>query len=123
MLELLKNSCNFDLYKAVKLCEKNNLISELVYLYEIMEDHVNAIKLVTSKLDNIDLVLLNKYNFKLKAINICKRVENEYLWEILLNYCIDSPEKIKILIEKIGYSLNVVKILNVILYFTYILFL
>lgn len=84
---LMKNS-NYNIDKAIALCEENEFIEELVFLLGKIGENRKALMLIIDKLDDPET-----------AINFAKHQNEKDAWNILLEYSMDKPEFIKALIE------------------------
>ena len=73
------------------VCRKKNLFNETVFLLGRMGNTKEALKLITDKLDDI--------NF---AIEFCKEHSDPDLWEDLIEYSMNKPAFIKVLLQNIG---------------------
>lgn len=84
---LMKNS-DYNIDKAINLCENNEFYEELVYLLGKIGENREALMLIINKLDDPDI-----------AINFAKHQNDTEAWNILLDYSMAKPAFIKALIE------------------------
>lgn len=91
LLPFLRSSNHYQLEKALDVCRKKNLFNETVFLLGRMGNTKEALKLITDKLDDIDF-----------AIEFCKEHSDPDLWEDLIEYSMNKPAFIKVLLQNIG---------------------
>lgn len=85
---LLQKSNTYDIELAIKLCEENGFIEELVYLLGKVGESFKALRLIIEEL-----------NDPIKAIDFAKKQNDGELWKQLVDYSMDKPNFINALIE------------------------
>lgn len=88
LLPFLTKNNNYDIDKAVELCESNDFTEELVYLLGKIGENKKALMLIINKLDDPE-----------KAIKFAKHQNDKEAWSILLDYSMSKPLFIQALIE------------------------
>lgn len=88
LLPFLTKNNNYDIDKAVELCESNEFTEELVYLLGKIGENKKALMLIINKLDDPE-----------KAIKFAKHQNDKEAWNILLEYSMSKPLFIQALIE------------------------
>uniref|UniRef100_T1L260 Vacuolar protein sorting-associated protein 41 homolog n=1 Tax=Tetranychus urticae TaxID=32264 RepID=T1L260_TETUR len=91
LLPFLQSSNHFSLEKALKVCEKYNLIPETVYLLSRMGNSKEALHYIINKMSNINY-----------AIEFCLKHSDNDLWEDLITYSLDKPEFVAVLLSTVG---------------------
>lgn len=79
---------DYDISKAIEICEANALVDELVYLLGRIGQNKKALKLIVEELEDPE-----------KAINFAKRQNDQETWNTVLDYSFSRPHYIKALIE------------------------
>ncbi|SCW04305.1 LAFE_0H10616g1_1 [Lachancea fermentati] len=89
LLYFLKSNTNYDLDKAIKICESDDkCYNELIYLWGRMGESKKALSLIIDRLDNPQL-----------AIAFVKESSDVELWEFLVDYSMNRPKFIKELLN------------------------
>lgn len=91
LLRFLQSSNNYPLESALEVCLQRNLIHEAVFLLGRMGNLKQALQMITRDLEDID-----------KAIQFCMEHDDKDLWDDLIDYSVDKPAFIKVLLENIG---------------------
>lgn len=91
VLPFLQSSNHFSLEKALKVCERYNLIPETVYLLSRMGNSKEALHYIIDKMSNINY-----------AIEFCLKHADNDLWEDLISYSLDKPEFVAVLLSSVG---------------------
>ncbi|OWA52572.1 Vacuolar protein sorting-associated protein 41-like protein [Hypsibius exemplaris] len=91
MLHFMQNSKHFSLRNAYEICQKKNMVPEMVYLLSRMGNPREALELILSQLKDIT-----------RAIDFCKEQNDNDLWMILIDYALDKPQFITNLLHNIG---------------------
>ncbi|VDD86824.1 unnamed protein product [Enterobius vermicularis] len=100
LLPFLRKSESYDIAKALDVCEKNELINEMVFLLGRSGNLIRALNLLIKKLNRIDL-----------AIDFCLETDDGDLWEALIDSSMSEPESITKLLNIAG---NYIDPLNII---------
>lgn len=77
----LKQNNNYNLSKAVEICEKRNYIPELVYLFGRVGQNKRALELIIERLGDAE-----------QAIEFAQVQRDRDLWNDLINYSMNKPE-------------------------------
>lgn len=88
LLSFLTRNDNYDIETAIKLCENNQFIEELVYLLGKTGENKKAVELIVKEI-----------NDPYKAIKFAKHQNDREAWETLLSYAMKHASYIKALIE------------------------
>lgn len=88
LLPFLTSHEDYDISKAIEICETNSLTDELVYLLGKVGENKKALHLIMEQL-----------NDPRRAIRFAKLQNDEETWHLLLQYSYSRPEFIKALIE------------------------
>ncbi|KAK6463775.1 putative vacuolar protein sorting-associated protein [Scheffersomyces coipomensis] len=83
-----ESNSNYDIFKTIELCERNEFIEELVYLLGEIGENKRALMLIIDKLDD-----------PVKAIEFTKRQNDKELWNLLLDNSMSRSNFVKSLIE------------------------
>jgi hypothetical protein len=101
LLKFIQKNSNYNLEMAVNICEKNDYTTELVYLLGMVGQNKRALKLIIEKLQD-----------PVEAINFAKAQRDRELWADLINYSMDKPIFIRMLLEKGTSSVDAVDIIK-----------
>lgn len=88
LLPFLTSHDNYDISKAIEICERNSLIEELIYLLGKVGENKKAMQLIMEQL-----------NDPRRAIRFARIQNDRETWDILLLHSYTRPEFIKALIE------------------------
>lgn len=88
LLPFLTKYSKYDIDEAIRLCEENDYVEELVYLLGKIGENKKALMLIINELDDPE-----------KAIKFAKHQNDKEAWSILLDYSVQKPNFIKALIE------------------------
>lgn len=88
LLPFLMTNNNYDISKAIEVCELNALVDELVFLLGKIGENKKALKLIMEELDD-----------PRRAIKFAKTLNDKETWNILLEYSFSRPAYIRALIE------------------------
>ncbi|KAK7678848.1 hypothetical protein QCA50_018150 [Cerrena zonata] len=88
LLPFLTKYSKYDIDEAIRLCEDNDFVEELVYLLGKIGENKKALMLIIDELDDPE-----------KAIKFAKHQNDKEAWSILLDYSVKKPNFIKALIE------------------------
>jgi len=92
LLSFLKASDHYNLQEALSVCElRMGLIDERVYVLARMGRTKDALELITIEMADIH-----------RAIDFCKEYDEPSLWDNLIDYSIDKPYFINVLLHNIG---------------------
>ncbi|KAI9227140.1 MAG: vacuolar assembling protein VPS41 [Piptocephalis tieghemiana] len=101
LLDFLAASNDYDLERALSVCEKYDLVPEQVYILGRMGDNHKALMLIIERLGDVD-----------RAIEFAKEQNDEDLWEDLLKYAMDKPAFIRGLLENAGPHIDPIKLIR-----------
>lgn len=87
LLIFLQKHNNYNIEESIKICEVNNCYKELVYLLNKIGENKNALILIIDK--------LNDPEYAIKFVN---KINDKELWDFLLDYSMDKPDFIRILL-------------------------
>lgn len=88
LLPFLVANNNYDISKAIDICESNAFVDELVYLLGEIGENQRAMTLITEQLDD-----------PVRAIKFAKTRNDAETWNVLLDYSFSKPNFIKALLE------------------------
>ena len=92
LLSFLKASDHYNLQEALSVCElRSGLTDERVYILARMGHTTQALELITREMADIH-----------RAIDFCKEYDDPQLWDNLIDYSIDKPYFINVLLHNIG---------------------
>jgi hypothetical protein len=92
LLSFLKASDHYNLQQALSVCElRIGLTDERVYILARMGNTKQALDLITREMADIH-----------RAIDFCKEYDDRELWDNLIDYSIDKPYFINVLLHNIG---------------------
>lgn len=91
LIAFLRSSNHYQLERALDICRRKNLFNEIVFLLGRMGNTKEALKLITDELNDINY-----------AIEFCKEHSDTELWEDLIQYSMNKPCFIRVLLQKIG---------------------
>ncbi|KAF6204991.1 hypothetical protein GE061_019158 [Apolygus lucorum] len=91
LMGLLRNSDLYAINQALKVCKQRNFIEEKVYLLGRIGNTKRALQLIFSEINDFD-----------RAIDFCKEHDDEELWEDVINFALDKPRYINMLLKRIG---------------------
>lgn len=109
LMHFLRASSYYSLEKALAICEKRNLVMEMVFILGRIGDNHRALMLIIERLGDV-----------YQAIEFAKDQQDESLWEDLINYSKDKPgicivltvDFIKGLLENAGSHIDPVKLVQ-----------
>lgn len=99
LLKFLKLSNRYRLDEALRICQEENLIKEVVFLCSRMGDLRTALKYITESQSD------DKTKIR-EAIEFCEEHQDPELWQDLILYSMDKPNFIGALLENIGTHIN-----------------
>lgn len=88
LLPFLMNNDGYDIASAIKICEHNAFVDELIFLLGKAGENERALFLIMDELDD-----------PVRAINFAKSQNDAATWSTLLSYSYQKPHFIKALIE------------------------
>lgn len=95
LMDFLHSSTSYTFEKAVKICERQHYIEELVYLLSKTGQLKRALFLIIDELKDVS-----------KAITFTKEQGDQGLWEDLLEYSMSRPRFISGLLSEAGMALD-----------------
>lgn len=101
LYKFLKNHKNYSIDKAIEICQHFEHYKELVYLLNKIGDYKNAIKLIVDQLKDPKM-----------AINFVSNLNDQELWDFLLDYSMNKSEFIKELLINIGILINPIPVIS-----------
>lgn len=101
LMGFLKKHNNYNLEKASIVCERLGYIPELVYILGKVGQNKQALKLVIEKLQDPE-----------QAIDFAKAQKDAELWDDLIDYCLERPEFIRVLLKRASGSVDPIQVLN-----------
>lgn len=101
LLSFLKSNCNVSLQESYKVCQRWEMVKEMVYLLDIMGNRKEALHLT-----------LNQHQGPSAAIDFCKQHTDEDLWKQLISHSIDKPEYIKALLNTVGAHIDPILLIS-----------
>ncbi|KAJ3412220.1 Vacuolar protein sorting-associated protein 41 [Chytridiales sp. JEL 0842] len=101
LLDFLRSSASYDVQAALDICEKRDMVPEMVYLLGKMGNNRKALALVIERLGDVK-----------RAIEFAKEQNDDELWEDLLMYSMDKPAFIVGLLENLGSYIDPIKLIQ-----------
>ncbi|PVF96534.1 hypothetical protein CPB86DRAFT_807670 [Serendipita vermifera] len=105
VIRLLQTSQNLqmplDFEKIYKICEKKNMVLEMVWVRSRMGDNKSALYLIIDRLGDVN-----------RAIDFAKERKDDDLWEDLLRYSETRPTFIKGLLENVSTEVDPIRIVR-----------
>ncbi|KAI9491298.1 hypothetical protein BDB00DRAFT_767376 [Zychaea mexicana] len=98
LLDFLRASHYVSLEKAYSVCEKKDLVPEMVFILGRMGDNKRALMLIIERLGD--------------AIDFAKEQKDDDLWEDLLTYSMDKPKFIRGLLENVGTDIEPLRLIK-----------
>ncbi|EXJ85749.1 hypothetical protein A1O1_06117 [Capronia coronata CBS 617.96] len=95
LMEFLQTSTAYTFETAVKICEQNHYIEELVYLLSKTGQMKKALFLIIDELKDVS-----------KAIAFAKEQDDQSLWDDLLEYSMSRPRFISGLLAEVGTAID-----------------
>ena len=98
LLPFLKASDHYPIQRALETCNNHvrttELVDERIFILARMSNTREALRLITSE----------KYDIH-KAVEFCKEYDDVDLWHDLIDFSIDKPYFIQVLLQNIGKDL------------------
>lgn len=91
LLSFLKRSTRYPMQEALEVCEAHGLVNERIYILARMGHTREALELITTELADIH-----------HAVDFCKEYDDPDLWNDLIEYSIDKPLFVNVLLHSIG---------------------
>ncbi|GAA5814860.1 hypothetical protein MFLAVUS_008363 [Mucor flavus] len=101
LLGFLRASHYISLEKAFRVCEKKDLVPEMVFILGRMGDNKKALMLIIERLGDVQ-----------RAIDFAKEQKDDDLWEDLLTYSMDKPKFIRGLLENVGTDIEPLRLIQ-----------
>ncbi|KAM3580631.1 Vacuolar protein sorting-associated protein 41 [Umbelopsis sp. WA50703] len=101
LLDFLRASNYYSLERAYNICDKRQLIPEMVFVLSRMGNNKEALMLIIEKLGDVQ-----------RAIDFAKEQNDDDLWEDLLKYSMDKPLFIKGLLENVGTDIEPLRLIK-----------
>ncbi|KAI8139914.1 hypothetical protein BJV82DRAFT_625472 [Fennellomyces sp. T-0311] len=101
LLDFLRASHYVSLEKAYNVCEKKDLVPEMVFILGRMGDNKKALMLIIERLGDVQ-----------RAIDFAKEQKDDDLWEDLLTYSMDKPKFIRGLLENVGTDIEPLRLIK-----------
>ncbi|CAO3637448.1 unnamed protein product [Cunninghamella blakesleeana] len=101
LLDFLRSSQQLSLKKAYNVCEKKDLVPEMVFILGRMGDNKKALMLIINRMNDVQ-----------RAIDFAKEQMDDDLWEDLLTYSMDKPLFIKGLLENVGTDIEPLRLIK-----------
>lgn len=91
LYEFIKKHKNYSIEKSIDICEKYSCNQELVYLLSRVGQNQKALKIIIDDLEDPAM-----------AISFVQKINDQPLWDFLLDYSMDKSEFIKALLLSAG---------------------
>ena len=91
LLGFLKTSDEYPMTEALEECTMRGMVPERIYLLGRMGNTKAALELIMTELVDVE-----------QAVEFCKEHDESELWDDLINYSIDKPAFISVLLNNIG---------------------
>ena len=77
--------------RALDICDERHLTEAKIFILARMGNTTEALQLITGELNDIG-----------RAVEFCKEHDDEDMWESLIDYSIDKPYFVHVLLHNIG---------------------
>ncbi|KIO24479.1 hypothetical protein M407DRAFT_99879 [Tulasnella calospora MUT 4182] len=101
LIDFLRASNYYNLAKAYAICERRDLVLEMVFLLGRMGNNKKALNLIIEKLGDVN-----------RAIDFAKEQNDDDLWEDLLKYSETRPLFIRGLLENVGAEIDPIRLIR-----------
>ncbi|KAL2920015.1 Vacuolar protein sorting-associated protein 41 [Polyrhizophydium stewartii] len=101
LMAFLRHSTHYAVPKAFDICEKRDLVPEMVFLLGKMGDSRRALMLIIERLGDVE-----------RAIQFAKDQNDEDLWEEFLKYSMDKPAFIVGLLENLSAHIDPLRVIR-----------
>lgn len=101
LLNFLRQSHDYPLEEAYKVCEERKLYKEMVFIMSRMGNNQEALHLIIDKMQNIE-----------EAIEFVKQQNDEALWEDLITFALNRSEHVAVLLENVGAHVDPIVLIN-----------
>ncbi|KAK4049400.1 Vacuolar protein sorting-associated protein 41 [Microbotryomycetes sp. JL201] len=101
LMDFLRSSSLYSLEKAYEVCDKNDLVPEMVFLLGRMGDNRRALNLIIDRLGDVQ-----------RAVDFAKEQNDAELWEDLLKYSETRPNFIRGLLDNVGPEIEPIKLIR-----------
>ena len=91
LMSFLRLSDDYPPQRALEICEEHCLTAERIYILARVGNTRDALKLITTELADIH-----------RAVEFCKEHDDDDLWTDLIDYSIDKPYFINVLLHNVG---------------------
>ncbi|CAL8095998.1 unnamed protein product [Orchesella dallaii] len=91
LIRFLKSSDSYPMQEALNICKEREMYPEMIFLLGRMGNTKEALRLITNVLEDIH-----------QAIDFCKEYDDEELWNNLIEFALDKPSCINMLLCNIG---------------------
>jgi hypothetical protein len=91
LMSFLRSSDYYPIQRALEICDEKRLIPEKIFILARMGNTREALQLITVELADIG-----------RAIDFCKEHDDEELWTDLIDYSVDKPYFVHVLLNNIG---------------------
>ncbi|SCV72404.1 BQ2448_3941 [Microbotryum intermedium] len=101
LMDFLRASNYYSLERAYDICDKKDLVPEMVFLLGRMGDNKGALNLIIERLGDVQ-----------RAIEFAKEQNDHDLWEDLLKYSETKPRFIRGLLENVGPEIDPIRLIR-----------
>ncbi|KAI9098827.1 hypothetical protein DFS34DRAFT_619093 [Phlyctochytrium arcticum] len=101
LIDFLRLSPAYNVGIAYEICQKRDLVPEMVFLLGKMGDNRRALMLIIERLGDVK-----------RAIEFAKDQNDEELWEDLLHYAMDKPAFIVGMLENLSSYINPIRLVE-----------
>ncbi|SCZ92265.1 BZ3500_MvSof-1268-A1-R1_Chr5-2g07747 [Microbotryum saponariae] len=101
LMDFLRASNYYSLERAYDICDKKDLVPEMVFLLGRMGDNKRALNLIIERLGDVQ-----------RAIEFAKEQNDHDLWEDLLKYSETKPRFIRGLLENVGPEIDPIRLIR-----------
>ncbi|SGY69838.1 BQ5605_C004g03069 [Microbotryum silenes-dioicae] len=101
LMDFLRASNYYSLERAYNICDKKDLVPEMVFLLGRMGDNKRALNLIIERLGDVQ-----------RAIEFAKEQNDHDLWEDLLKYSETKPRFIRGLLENVGPEIDPIRLIR-----------
>ncbi|ESO12746.1 hypothetical protein HELRODRAFT_105502 [Helobdella robusta] len=101
LMHFLKSSSYITLSESLEICRAKDLVPEMVFLLDRMGNTKEALQLTLKRGQSVK-----------EAIDFCMQHLDKELWQDLINYAIDKPEYISVLLNNVGGHIDPVSLIS-----------
>ncbi|KAL7751037.1 Vacuolar protein sorting-associated protein 41 [Sorochytrium milnesiophthora] len=101
LMDFLKLSTYYSLDAALEVCERRDMVPEMVYILGRMGNNKRALDVILERMQDIR-----------EAIEFAKDQNDEELWDSVINFSMKRPDFVKVLLENVGSHIDPIKVIS-----------